>query len=172
MIIVVRHGQTDWNLEKRYQGRMDIELNGTGIKQATEISLKLSNIKFDKVFSSPLKRAYATAQLITQNIIITDNRLIERCNGILEGKLKSEIKESIDFNSPDTKLGIENIIDFKNRIFNFLDEITTKYKNQNILIVTHAGVSLYIREYFEGVPTNNDYSLYKLENCDYLEYDN
>ena len=61
MIIVVRHGQTDWNLEKRYQGRMDIELNGTGIKQATEISLKLSNIKFDKVFSSPLKRAYATA---------------------------------------------------------------------------------------------------------------
>ena len=43
MIIVVRHGQTDWNLEKRYQGRMNIELNGTGIKQATEISLKLSN---------------------------------------------------------------------------------------------------------------------------------
>ena len=128
MIIVVRHGQTDWNLEKRYQGRMDIELNGTGIKQATEISLKLSNIKFDKVFSSPLKRAYATAQLITQNIIITDNRLIERCNGILEGKLKSEIKESIDFNSPDTKLGIENIIDFKNRIFNFLDEITLSTK--------------------------------------------
>ena len=60
----------------------------------------------------------------------------------------------------------------KNLFFIFLDEITTKYKNQNILIVTHAGVSLYIREYFEGVPTNNDYSLYKLENCDYLEYNN
>ena len=63
-------------------------------------------------------------------------------------------------------------IDFKNRIFNFLDDITTKYKNQNILIVTYAGLSLYVREYFEGVPTNNDYSLYKLENFDYLEYNN
>ena len=58
--------------------------------------------------------------MITHNSIITDDRIIERCNGILEGKLKSEIKNSIDFNSPDTKLGIENIIDFKNRIFNFL----------------------------------------------------
>lgn len=55
MIYIVRHGQTDWNLEKRYQGRIDIELNGTGIKQAEKLSLKLSNIKFDKVFSSPLK---------------------------------------------------------------------------------------------------------------------
>ena len=69
---------------------MDIELNGTGIKQAKYLSLKLSNIKFDKAFSSPLKRAYATAQLITHNSIITDDRIIERCNGILEGKLKSD----------------------------------------------------------------------------------
>lgn len=64
MIYIVRHGQTDWNLEGRYQGRTDIDLNETGIKQAEKIRQELKSVKFDKVFSSPLKRAYKTAQII------------------------------------------------------------------------------------------------------------
>ena len=65
MIYIVRHGQTDWNVEGRNQGRTDIELNETGIKQAEEIAKKLEGKKFDMVFSSPLKRAYKTAQIIS-----------------------------------------------------------------------------------------------------------
>ena len=66
MIYVVRHGQTDWNLEGRFQGRIDIPLNEKGKSQAKKTKEKLEGIKFDKVFSSPLKRALETAKIITE----------------------------------------------------------------------------------------------------------
>ena len=53
MIYIVRHGQTNWNLEKRNQGRKDIELNEKGILQAKETAEKLKDKKFDIVYSSP-----------------------------------------------------------------------------------------------------------------------
>lgn len=173
MIYIVRHGKTDWNKEGRYQGHIDIELNSTGEEQAQKISEELKGIKFDKVFSSPLKRAYKTAQIITEQEITKDMRLIERCNGELEGKLKTEIDVEIDFNDPNEhRLGIENIVDFRNRIKDFLDEITEKYKGKDVLVVTHAGISIYIRCYFEGEPEDGDYNKYKLKNCEVLKYDN
>ena len=172
MIYIVRHGQTDYNLEGRYAGRIDVELNEKGIEQANIIKEELKNIHFDIVFSSPLKRALTTASIITDNEIIVDNRIIERSNGKLEGKLKTEINDDIDFNDPNlTKYNIENITDFRNRIYNFFDEIT-KYKDKNILVVTHAGVGIYARCYFEGEPDNNDYSKYKIKNCEVIKYNN
>ena len=103
MIYIVRHGQTDWNLEGRYAGRIDISLNDKGIEQANIIKEELKDVKFDKVFSSPLIRAYETAQIICNNKIIKDDRIIERCNGDLEGKLKTQITDSVDFNDPNEK---------------------------------------------------------------------
>ena len=169
-IFIVRHGETNYNLEGRYAGRLDISLNETGIKEAYEVKEKLSSIKFDKVYSSPLTRAYETAKIICDNEIIIDNRLIERSNGDLEGKLKSEITDNINFNDPnESKYNIESITDFRNRINSFLDDIT-KSKDQNILVVTHAGVGIYIRCYFEGEPKDSNYRLYKLDNCEVLKY--
>ncbi len=172
MIYIVRHGQTDWNLEGRYQGRIDIELNETGIEQAQIIRDELKNIKFDKIFSSPLKRAHKTAEIICNDNIIIDERLIERCNGKLEGTLKSEVKE-INFNeNQKTELGIEPIEDFRTRIDSFFKEILEKYEEENILVVTHAGISIYARCFFEGEPIDGDYSKYKLKNCEILKYKN
>lgn len=173
MIYIVRHGQTDYNVEGRYGGRIDVPLNETGIKQAKIVSENLKNIKFDKVFSSPLIRACQTAQIIYKGKIIKDDRLIERDNGDLEGKLKSEIKDNIDFNDPnETKYNIESIVDFRKRINNFFDEIIKKYSGKNILIVTHAGVGIYARCYFEGEPNDNDYQKYKIKNCEVIKYNN
>ena len=113
MIYIVRHGETNYNVEGRYAGRIDVPLNDNGIKQAYLIKEKLKDIKFDKVFSSPLKRAYETATIICGDKynIIKDDRLIERSNGELEGRLKKEIKEYIDFNDiNENRFDIENIV--------------------------------------------------------------
>lgn len=173
MIYIVRHGQTNWNLEGRTQGHIDIQLNETGINQAQLLKEKLKDIKFDKVFSSPLKRAYETASIITNNNIVKDNRLIERYGGTLEGTLAKDNPKDIRYNDPnETRFEIENILDFRGRIFDFFDEITTNYPNKNILVVTHAGVSIYAKVYFEGEPINNDYEALKLKNGQVLTYEN
>ena len=173
MIYFVRHGQTEWNKIGRMQGHIDIELNDEGKNQAQIVKEKLNGIKFDKVFSSPLKRAKETAKIICDQEIIIDDRLIERYNGELEGKLKSEIEVFHDFNDPnDTRFGIESLDHFKERINSFLDEIVKKYKGKNILVATHAGVCLYVRCYFEGEPEGILYEVYKLKNCEVLSYQN
>lgn len=171
MLYIVRHGQTDWNKEGRNQGRTNIDINEKGIEQAEEIKEKLKDIKFDIVFSSPLERAYHTAKIITDNEIIIDERLIERNNGEIEGKLREEYQ--VDFSCEfETRFGIEPLYEFRKRINDFFEEIMNKYPGKNILIVTHAGVSIYIRCLFEGEPKDKDYSKYKLKNCDVLIYKN
>ena len=65
-IYVTRHGQTDWNLEGKTQGRVDIELNEVGIKQAKQTKEKLKNIDIDLIICSPLKRAKKTAEIINE----------------------------------------------------------------------------------------------------------
>lgn len=173
MIYVIRHGQTDWNLEGRYQGSIDIELNNTGRKQALEIKEKLKDISFDKVFSSPLKRAYETASIIYSGKIIIDSRITERCNGELEGKDKKFYQGCINFADPkDTRFGVEPLPEFRKRILDFFDDITRDYKNMNILVVTHAGVSIYAKCYFDGEPKDGDYSKLITKNCEVLQFIN
>ena len=173
MIYIVRHGQTEWNVLGKIQGRKDIELNEVGIKQAQDLKDKFKNIKFDVVFCSPLKRALQTAQIITNQNIIVDSRLIERDNGELEGKIKKDIKILPDFNDPnDTKYGVESLASLQERLKSFYDEITKKYIGKNILIVTHAGVGIYTKCYFSGEPADNNFENYKLKNGEVWEFNN
>lgn len=116
MIYIVRHGQTDYNVNGRYGGRIDVPLNEKGISDAKKLKDKFKNIKFDYIFCSPLTRTVQTLKEITDKDFIVDERIIERSNGSLEGKLKSEITEEIDFNGPNEKrYDIENIMDFRNK---------------------------------------------------------
>ena len=170
-IFIVRHGQTDYNINGRYGGRIDVPLNETGEAEAQILKAKLTGIKFDRVYCSPLSRARRTAEIITDEPLIIDERIIERSNGDLEGRLKSEIKDKPDFNDPDeTRYNIENIVPFRERIDSFLSEITSEDSDENILIVTHAGVGIYARVYFEGEPLDEDYMSYKLDNCEVKVY--
>ena len=86
MIYFVRHGQTDWNKELKIQGQQDVELNEEGMAEAKKLSEKLSGVRFDVAFSSPLKRALKTAEAVYDGKIISDGRLAERGFGSLEGK--------------------------------------------------------------------------------------
>ena len=87
-IYIIRHGETVWNAKKLLQGSTDIELNEYGRALAGETGENLENVHFDKIYSSPLIRAYETACLIRghRNIpIIRDERIRELCFGIHEG---------------------------------------------------------------------------------------
>ena len=81
-LVVVRHGQTDWNVEERYQGQLDVPLNATGRNQAEALKRDLSSIGFDRAYSSPLSRAFETARIIANELkVIPDARLAEIHHG-------------------------------------------------------------------------------------------
>lgn len=175
MIYVVRHGQTDWNLQGRCQGRQDIELNQTGRAQAAALAEQLADVKFDVCFASPLKRTLETAQTIYHGEIITDPRLIERGIGALEGR-QGWKEAGVNFNDPhdpvSQQYGVEMLPDLQKRLRSFWDEILTKYVGQNVLVVTHAGVALWSQVYFYGMPADPDMSPYHLKNCGVWQIDN
>lgn len=186
-ILITRHGQTDWNVLGKIQGQTDIELNDNGRQQAKETGELIKNENIDIIITSPLKRAKETAKIINENFnvtIIEDNRLMERNFGKSEGLTKDDrrkLKEinpevndvwnynkNIDFN------GMETMQDFCNRIYKFLDEIINKYRDKNILIVTHGGVSVPIKCYFMKYPLENlcDRDAVKgLKNCEITKFE-
>ena len=96
ILYVIRHGETKWNVERRLQGRSDVELNEYGIYLAEVTAEALKDVNFDVIYSSPLIRAYKTAEIIRgdRNInIITDDRLKEMCFGDYEGKVTDTLPD-------------------------------------------------------------------------------
>lgn len=95
-ILLVRHGETQWNREQRFQGRRDIPLNATGVEQAIKVAEFLADQPLQLAFSSPLKRPWATADAICNNhgnlILRPIPDLQEISHGDWEGKLQSEIE--------------------------------------------------------------------------------
>ena len=135
---VVRHGQTDWNIQKKMQGHVDIPLNETGRAEAASLAVELKDIPFSMCFSSDLQRASETASIITAMSSLplkTDKRLRERDFGPWEGCLHSE------YTSNDGKQeGVESNEAMQERIFQILEQAADQYMGSDILIVTHSGV--------------------------------
>jgi phosphoserine phosphatase len=96
-ILLARHGETPWNAEGRYQGQEDIPLSAVGEKQARLLGERLHDVRIDRAVSSPLARAYRTAQLalgeLRTEMLTTDAGLLEIAHGTWEGLLASEIHE-------------------------------------------------------------------------------
>lgn len=166
------------NAEHRAQGRNGKPLNEIGIEQAKELKKKFENenIKFDYIYSSPQERAIQTAKISTgsDNIII-DNRLNVYDLGSADGMLMSEIK--ITGTVPDMSLydGVEQLENYKKRIYSFINEITEKYKNQNIniLVVGHKCTTGMLSAYFDGFVVEtiyDDYLKLASKNCEYKKY--
>lgn len=135
----VRHGETDWNKQKILMGQTDIPLNATGISQAKSVAQVLDRYPLDKVYASPLMRAYATAQ------ILTDSRQtlpIELLNGLKErrfpsGMLHDDLEHITSDNLPSSA---EKWNEFSNRVLTTLEYILAKDHNHPPLIVAHGGV--------------------------------
>ncbi|MGL5245699.1 MAG: histidine phosphatase family protein, partial [Sarcina sp.] len=157
-IYLTRHGETVWNLEKRFQGWGDSELTELGVKRAELLGERLKSIKINRIYTSPIKRAYRTAEIIKgdRNIeLVAINGIKEMNFGQWEGLRNSDIKENPEyaphlynlFNNPNEykTFGGESPKEFKNRIFNSMDEIIKNTNdNESILIVTHGMTVKYL----------------------------
>lgn len=165
-LYITRHGQTEWNTERRMQGWGDSPLTKVGIEQAERLGKRLKEKKIDLIYSSPLGRAIKTAQIIRgeRNIpIICDDRLKEIKLGKWEGMnhefIDSNYKEDINnfWHNPKAYKPIEGetFFQLRDRVKSFLDEVITEHKDESILIVTHAIALKSIMNYIEDLTIDN-----------------
>lgn len=175
-LYITRHGQTDWNRLRKIQGKVDIPLNEIGRSQARKTRDELADVKLDRIISSPLSRAYETAQIINefhQLPIEKEQRVEERGFGDMEG---TPI-ETVDFRyfwRPEHENRYptcEKTSLFYARVHDFIEEAKIKYANETILIVAHGGVSLPFYTYFHGLPEEGDMRKYMLNNCEVTCYE-
>lgn len=160
---------------KKVQGKADIELNRTGIRQAEETATKLKNINIDIIICSPLKRARQTADIINaeKNLsVIIDDRISERDFGEFEGIPNTDFNFNAfwSYNQNLKYDKAENIKDFFNRVYAFLDDIREKYKGKRILIVSHGGISIPIKCYFNGIPDIGTLLPLCIDNCEIAKF--
>ena len=145
---MMRHGETDWNKKRLWQGRTDIPLNDNGRYVAELTREGMKDIHFDVAYCSPLCRAKETAEIVLRGRevkLIPDERIVEMGFGPFEGRdMREESEETkIFFNQPERYVvpeGAERFEDVLEREKSFLDELCANpnYQDSNILIATHG----------------------------------
>lgn len=139
-IYLIRHGETDWNLEGKLQGREDIPLNDNGVQQAKICGQAFVGIKIKAILTSPLIRAKRTAEIIAEmtgsNQVIVEEGLIERDFGILAG-VKYDSKKYFDTFGIDE--GIEPFEDLHQRLIACIKENAERFYDEDIIMVSHGG---------------------------------
>lgn len=135
---LVRHGETDWNVQERVQGHYNTPLNQNGREQALKLAKDFQTIPFAICYSSDLDRAHETAKILTSIPISTDKRLRERDLASWEGKLYEELDNAL----PEEKQDVESHENIQVRALETLNEIAEKHHSAEgpILIATHGGV--------------------------------
>ncbi|MBQ6313641.1 histidine phosphatase family protein [Candidatus Saccharibacteria bacterium] len=171
----VRHGETDWNLEKRAQGQVETPLNSTGIRQAEELREKIKKYKFDVCYCSPLKRAVQTAGIILQNHnikIIYDDNLKERSFGSLEGTDESTwTLDEFDLKLNSREGGMESIKDVLERSKKVLERIKSENPpDAKVLIVAHDFFLRTLHFNIVGYTDDTDFRIFGFKNGSITKY--
>lgn len=175
-IILVRHGETDWNVERRIQGSTDIPLNSNGEAQAQRLSMRLSPIHLDAIYTSDYIRAERTARIVHEchrdAPLLVRPELRERNWGNLEGLKWEEIQrdhpevvEGVTSGAPDfAPAGGESKAQVNGRAVGLMREIAAQRPDETVLVVTHGGVAVIILKHaldiFIGALTP-----FRVENC-------
>jgi broad specificity phosphatase PhoE len=174
-IILVRHGQTDWNLQGRCQGSTDLDLNPSGVEQAETLALGLRQEKIHAIYSSHLNRALQTADRIRQYHridVIADEDLRELDHGHLEGLTFVEVRERYpEFigrwrREPAllTVPGGESLTDVERRIWQAMQRIACSHSSETVLVVTHNFPILALLCRITETPLNQ-YRAFHVEPC-------
>ena len=149
-LIVVRHGETEWNATGRQQGHLDSPLTAVGIRQAQAIAAALRERGFDAIYSSDLGRAYHTAECIAAavgRVIVADARLRERHLGVMQGLTIDEVQRThaeayAGMRSGDPDYVIPEGESDRQRCARCVaagNEIAARHAGQRVVIVAHGG---------------------------------
>lgn len=164
-IYLLRHGETDFNSQNnRYCGRTDIPVNAKGRSQAEAVRRQLEGVTFTGVFSSPLLRAYETAQIVSRREVTKDDRLIEVDFGLWEGKTRGQFIEehrgswekwSADPSANRAGINGETGQEIVHRVDAFFEELLNTYREGTFLVVAHNGVNRLFMAHKLGMPLAN-----------------
>ena len=187
LLYVTRHGETDFNVEKRYTGSTDIPLNDKGLQQAKELASKVSDIRFDVIVSSPLLRARQTAEVIHNSSgvpVVVIDEFAEISAGVYEGLTREEAQAKypevwarlaeiwvkmgwrpLD----DAPTGGETLRQFDARIAAGLAKLKAEYPESKVLLVCHAFAARTINRQVTGL-SFDDMDTFTLGNCEIVEY--
>ena len=168
-LLLVRHGQTAWNAQHRYQGHSDPPLNETGLAQARGLAARLQTLKIDLLISSDLQRALQTARILADGRDLafqTDARLRELNFGLLEGHTFDEglaswpemIRNWVEDNNQPPQGG-ESMEALTQRVLQFHAEILRTCDGKTVLVVAHGGPLRVILQHMLGTPTQVWFSL-------------
>ncbi|SHH50023.1 histidine phosphatase family protein [Tepidibacter thalassicus] len=146
---IVRHGQTEWNIQGKTQGHGNSSLTEKGKEETKKLAIKLSKYNIDYIYSSDLGRTMETSNIISsvlQKEVIYDKNLREINFGKWEGLTIDEIKNQysdiykIWRNEPHNALipDAENLISLKERLLKCINSLNKKHRNSNILLVSHG----------------------------------
>ena len=165
-LLIIRHGETIWNAEQRFQGYEDSPLNETGRCQVTALAHRMKTMKFDILVSSDLGRAQETAAIIadaTGHSVELDSRLRERNYGVLEGLTVDEIKQKhlevldrLKKDDPDylPPEGESHRQHYRRNVA-FFEDILSKRSGMTVAAVAHGGVMDSIFRYVSGLPLDH-----------------
>lgn len=148
-VFIVRHGETDYNVEHRWQGHLDVPLNKNGLYQAQSLAKYLQNEPIDAIYASDLKRAYDTAQAIAdakQMKVVADARLREINLGVFQGLTNRQIQEAYpyekmqwDNNNKFSPAEGESRYQVQERAHQAWQEITNQADIHTIVLLSHGG---------------------------------
>jgi len=151
--LLARHGETQWNQQKKLQGQLDSPLTQSGISQASSLGHSLAQANIELIISSPLPRALLTADIIQQHLfcpLLEESALIERHFGDWQGKLIRDIEHSLEFKATFNEVFFEvtaqkppngeSALASSKRLQRALVDIAHNTSKTKILIVSHGDI--------------------------------
>jgi alpha-ribazole phosphatase len=183
-LVLIRHGETDWNTAGRWQGQADVPLNERGQEQARRLAQELAEMEIDAIYSSDLGRARQTAAPLAQAAglpVIVDERLREIHQGEWQGMLAAEIEaryaETFRSRREDplniAPPGGESVAQVRARVLASLSEILLSHPDETVAIVSHGFVLGLLRAHllgepvhmaWERIPENGGWEVVKVDN--------
>lgn len=165
-LIIVRHGETDWNVEGRWQGQIDVPLNANGHHQAQRMADSLDHASITAIYSSDLLRASETAGYLARKLnlpVQTDARLREIHQGVWQGLKISEIQSNYrsEFQSREKSPlqvappGGETVLQVGDRLISFLADLIPRHPQETVAIATHGFVMALLQILLNHEPFEN-----------------